>query len=198
MNRSLLLPRHWLGWLAIGLLRLIVELPYPAVMAIGRGSGQFIRRLAGKRVRIADLNLRLCCRNLGKSERTDLIREHFAAIGMGLMEIAMARWWPRERQPPHPSSPPLHALSLNNCLLRMSSDIQSGLRTYLRLLWYIKPHGKIFAAGVVGKVVLAASGDHHRFVSGFDEVTGELDGPAFDPTCIQLRQYLNDSQCHPP
>ena len=39
-----------------------------------------------------------------------------------------------------------------------------------------------------------AGGDHQRVVSCLDEVTGKLNGAALDTACIQLGQYLYDSQ----
>jgi len=97
LSPSLLAPRHWPTWLAIGLLRLLVLLPYPLLMAAGRGAGHLTRLLARRRVRIADINLQLCYPQMDAAQRARLIRENFAAMGMGLMEIGMGWWWSRER-----------------------------------------------------------------------------------------------------
>jgi KDO2-lipid IV(A) lauroyltransferase len=94
---SLYTPRHWPSWLVAGLLRVILLLPYPAVMAVGRGLGRLVKRCAGRRVRIARTNLKLCYPDMTDAERESLIDANFAAMGMGLMEIGMGWWWPHER-----------------------------------------------------------------------------------------------------
>ena len=94
---SLLHPRHWPTWLAIGLLRLLVLLPYPLLMACGRGIGQLVRLATPRRVRIADINLRLCYPEKDAAWRKRMIRENFAAMGMGLMEVGMGWWWSHTR-----------------------------------------------------------------------------------------------------
>jgi len=90
-------PRYWLTWPAIGLLRVAAFLPYPVLMRLGRAVGQLTRLLAKRRVRIADINLALCYPQISAGERTRMIRDNFAAMGMGLMELAMGWWWSRER-----------------------------------------------------------------------------------------------------
>jgi len=94
---SLYAPRHWPSWLVAGLMRVLLLLPYPLVMAIGRGLGRLVRPFAGRRVRIARTNLQLCFPDMRPAERERLIRDHFAALGMGVMEIGMAWWWPQQR-----------------------------------------------------------------------------------------------------
>jgi KDO2-lipid IV(A) lauroyltransferase len=94
---SLFAPRHWPSWLVTGLVRLILLLPYPLVMACGRGLGRLIKWFAGRRVRIARINLALCYPDMDEAQRERLIGENFAAMGMGVMEVGMAWWWSRER-----------------------------------------------------------------------------------------------------
>lgn len=96
-DSSLYAPRHWPSWLAIGLLRVLVLLPYPAVMVVGGAIGRLIGWFAPRRRRIADTNLQLCLPQLSANERRRLIGDNFAAMGKGLMEIGMGWWWPRER-----------------------------------------------------------------------------------------------------
>jgi len=94
---NLYAPRHWASWLVAGIMRVLLLLPYPAVMAIGRGLGRLVMPLAGRRVRIARTNLQLCYPDMPAAEREQLIRDIFAAMGMGVMEIGMAWWWPQEK-----------------------------------------------------------------------------------------------------
>lgn len=95
--RALLHPRHWPTWAGIGLLRLIVLLPHPAIMAIGGGLGLLLYPFALRRRQIAEINLRLCLPERDDKARQRLLRQHFAALGRGLLEIGMAWWWPRRR-----------------------------------------------------------------------------------------------------
>lgn len=90
-------PRHWPSWLVAGLMRIVLLLPYPVVMAFGRGLGRLVKGLAGRRVRIARINLALCYPDMSEAERERLIDANFAAMGMGVMEIGMAWWWSRKR-----------------------------------------------------------------------------------------------------
>ncbi len=39
-RREFLHPRHWPLWLGLGVLWLVVQLPYPALLALGRALGR--------------------------------------------------------------------------------------------------------------------------------------------------------------
>jgi KDO2-lipid IV(A) lauroyltransferase len=94
---TLYAPRHWPFWLSLGLLRLVVLLPWGGMMAIGRSLGRLLWRLIPRRVRIADINLRLCFPKLSADQRSDLVRRHFESLGMGVMDLALA-WWASDRR----------------------------------------------------------------------------------------------------
>lgn len=98
---SLYAPRHWPTWIGIGLLRLCSFLPYTWLMKLGRGLGWLVRRLAGKRERIARINLQACFPEKSEQEIEHLISENFAAMGQGLMEVGISWWWPVERTRKH-------------------------------------------------------------------------------------------------
>jgi KDO2-lipid IV(A) lauroyltransferase len=57
---ALLHPRYWPLWFGLGVLWLVVRLPYAVLMAMGRllGRGMFIF-MPGRR-RVAEINLALC------------------------------------------------------------------------------------------------------------------------------------------
>ena len=61
-------------------------------MRLGAGLGHLFRMLAPRRRRIAAINLKLCFPERSDAQREALLRAHFASIGIGLMEIALA-WW---------------------------------------------------------------------------------------------------------
>ncbi|KFF71735.1 lipid A biosynthesis lauroyl acyltransferase [Pectobacterium brasiliense] len=96
-NRSLLHPRHWLTWLGIGILYLIVLLPYPVIYRIGTALGYLAMRLLPKRVKIAARNLELCFPDMPQAERDVLVRKNFESVGMGVVETGMAWFWPNWR-----------------------------------------------------------------------------------------------------
>ena len=83
-------PRFWPLWLGLGLLWLIVQLPYRVLLAIGRGLGLAMYRVAGERRRIAARNLELCFPELSSDERTRLLKENFASTGIAFFEMAMS------------------------------------------------------------------------------------------------------------
>lgn len=90
-------PRFWPLWLGMGLLWLVVQLPYRWLLALGRGLGGLMYHLAGSRRRIAARNLELCFPELSVGERQRLLRENFASTGMTFFEMAISWWWPVER-----------------------------------------------------------------------------------------------------
>ena len=90
-------PRFWPLWLGMGLLWLVVQLPYRWLLVLGRGLGGLMYHLAGSRRRIAERNLELCFPELSVGERQRLLRENFASTGMTFFEMAISWWWPVER-----------------------------------------------------------------------------------------------------
>ncbi|MGY4492980.1 lipid A biosynthesis lauroyl acyltransferase [Pseudomonas sp. TE3610] len=96
-NRTFLHPRFWPLLLGLGLLWLIVQLPYRVLLVIGRLLGLGMYRIAGERRRIAARNLELCFPELPLVERTRLLKENFVSTGIAFFEMAMSWWWPKAR-----------------------------------------------------------------------------------------------------
>ena len=94
---SFLHPRFWLLWLGLGLLWLVVQLPYPVLLWLGRGLGALMYRVARSRRQIARRNLQLCFPELSEKERERLLRENFISTGIAFFEMAMSWWWPKSR-----------------------------------------------------------------------------------------------------
>lgn len=90
-------PRFWLLWLGLGLLWLLVQLPYAALLRLGRVLGALMYRVAGARRRIARRNLELCFPRLDEAARERLLKDNFASTGIAFFEMAMSWWWPRAR-----------------------------------------------------------------------------------------------------
>lgn len=87
-----LAPRHWPTWLGLGLLRLCVRLPYPAILRLGALLGRVLHYALAQRRRIARANVAACFPDLAPSDQAALVRRHFRAIGISLCESALS-WW---------------------------------------------------------------------------------------------------------
>ena len=90
-------PRFWLLWLGLGVLWLVVQLPYKVQLCIGRVLGGLMYRVAGDRRRIAARNLELCFPEKTAAERERLLKDNFASTGIAFLEMAMSWWWSKPR-----------------------------------------------------------------------------------------------------
>ena len=84
-------------WAAIGFLRLIALLPYPALMATGKMLGGLIFQLSSRRRHVVDVNLASCFPHLTDEERQRIRWKSYQNIGVSLCEMAMCWWWPDRR-----------------------------------------------------------------------------------------------------
>lgn len=91
-KRPLWHPLHWPVWLGMGIFWLVVQLPYAWQMRIGRGIGRLAHKLLSNRRKVVAINLQLCFPTLSDAERDTLTREHFASLGIGILEIGQC-WW---------------------------------------------------------------------------------------------------------
>jgi len=96
-NLHFLAPRYWPVWLGLGLMKLMAALPFPWQLALGDQIGRWIGKIARRRRRIAEINLALCFPELSPTQRATLLEKHFATLGIGLFETAMAWWTPDDR-----------------------------------------------------------------------------------------------------
>ncbi|RMT81546.1 lipid A biosynthesis lauroyl acyltransferase [Pseudomonas viridiflava] len=96
-NARFLHPRFWPLWLGLGLLWLIVQLPFRVLLVIGRLLGAVMYRVATDRKYIASRNLELCFPHLSAAERKRLLKENFASTGIAFFEMAMSWWWTKQR-----------------------------------------------------------------------------------------------------
>lgn len=92
-----LAPRYWPTWAGLAALWCVAQLPYRWQARLGRALGRIMAWAPSRRRRIAAVNLRLCFPELSESQRDALLREHFASLGMSLIETAMAWWTPDAR-----------------------------------------------------------------------------------------------------
>ena len=92
IDPSLLHPKYWLSWLAILLLRIVAILPFRAKLIAGQGLGWLVFHLVKKRRHTVQTNVRLCFSELNAIQQKKMVRDIFAANGIGFFEIAWA-WW---------------------------------------------------------------------------------------------------------
>ncbi|GAA0415137.1 lipid A biosynthesis lauroyl acyltransferase [Cocleimonas flava] len=85
-------PRYWPTWLGVGILKLIVHLPWRWQMALGKWLGVLIYHAAKTRREISHINLEIAFPELSKTELEALNRDHFISMGQGLIEAALG-WW---------------------------------------------------------------------------------------------------------
>jgi KDO2-lipid IV(A) lauroyltransferase len=90
----LIAPRFWPTWLAIGLMRLTIRLPYRLQLGIGRRLGKLFRLLSAYRRTIVRTNLELCFPELTSRERQALEDRFYESLGMTLVETAAGLWAP--------------------------------------------------------------------------------------------------------
>jgi KDO2-lipid IV(A) lauroyltransferase len=88
----LISPLMWPAWIGLGFLWLITRLPYRWQFYIGKLLGKIVYFCAPKLRRITEKNILLCFPTLSSEERRTLVRKNFSALGIGLIETAMA-WW---------------------------------------------------------------------------------------------------------
>lgn len=96
-SRAFLHPRYWLTWFGVGVLWLLVQLPYPVLRFLGTRTGKLARPFLKRRESIAQKNIELCFPTLSREEREKLIAENFHSLGMALLETGMAWFWPDSR-----------------------------------------------------------------------------------------------------
>lgn len=100
-SKTLLHPRYWLSWFGIGLLYLLVLLPYPVIYQMGKGLGLLSSKCIRKRRETARQNLQLCFPELSQSEQEKLLRENFISTGLAIFETGMAWFWSDRRLKKH-------------------------------------------------------------------------------------------------
>jgi KDO2-lipid IV(A) lauroyltransferase len=78
-------------------LRLLSLLPFHLLLAAGSALGAVLRRLPVRFRRIARRNIELCLPELDSAARARLLNRHFTSLGIALLEMAAAWWWPTAR-----------------------------------------------------------------------------------------------------
>ncbi len=90
-------PKYWLLWIGLGLLRILIFLPYPTIMFLGKQLGRLFYFIAKYRRHIIKTNIELCFPNMSTKEKTQLIKDNFIQMGYTLVENPLC-WWGSEQQ----------------------------------------------------------------------------------------------------
>ena len=90
-------PRYWVTWIMLGWLRLVILLPFPLAISIGRGMGRVLSWIPGKARKIATVNVSRCFPELDPPQVKIRVQHHFHSMGIGLVEMAMC-WWAAEKK----------------------------------------------------------------------------------------------------
>jgi KDO2-lipid IV(A) lauroyltransferase len=89
-------PRYWPTWILLAGMHTAARLPPAWQLAIGRGLGAVLRRLKRRELRTARRNLEICFPELDTSQREQLLRRHFDAVGTSFVEMGFGWFAPIE------------------------------------------------------------------------------------------------------
>ena len=81
-------PRNWGGWLALGLVWMMGQIPQPAGLALSRPLGWLLLRLMRGRQRVARRNIDRCFPEMTDEQRSQVVRDHFRSLARMLFETA--------------------------------------------------------------------------------------------------------------
>jgi KDO2-lipid IV(A) lauroyltransferase len=83
------LPRYAIVWLGYAFMRALVRLPFGWQQALGRAFGRAAYTALPARRRIAARNIEACLKELPPERRERLLEQHFEALGLSIVEMAM-------------------------------------------------------------------------------------------------------------
>ncbi|MEQ1439261.1 LpxL/LpxP family Kdo(2)-lipid IV(A) lauroyl/palmitoleoyl acyltransferase [Fontimonas sp. SYSU GA230001] len=91
---ALLHPRHWPTWLAVACVWMLSWLPIAVQRTLGAGLGRLAGVLLKRRRAVVRVNLRVAFPQLSEAERERRVGQHFAEMGRGVFETALAWFAP--------------------------------------------------------------------------------------------------------
>ena len=96
-GKQFLHPRYWFTWLGLGVLWLIVKLPWSVQMALGKYLGVLMYYALAKRRHVCEVNIQLAFPELNTFQQGALVKAHFVSLGRGLLETSLSWWGNSER-----------------------------------------------------------------------------------------------------
>lgn len=91
---------NWAMQLGFNLFWLTTLLPWNWITVLGHSLGRIAMLFTPNRVSITEINLQLCFPELDSLTRHQLVKQHFAALGTGFMDMGLAWWATAERLRP--------------------------------------------------------------------------------------------------
>nr|AAF34642.1 HtrB [[Haemophilus] ducreyi] len=94
-----LLPKYWGLWIGFAIFKLILCLPYPILVKIGRSLAKLFSTLSfGKRrIAVARRNLALCFPDYSAEQIEAILIKNVESVGMAIIETGMAWFWSDKR-----------------------------------------------------------------------------------------------------
>ncbi|MDG1851501.1 MAG: lipid A biosynthesis acyltransferase, partial [Gammaproteobacteria bacterium] len=88
--------KFWPTWLGLGLLCIIVWMPFPVRLKTGEVLGLLTYWLGKERRYITEINIALCFPELNEQDKSQLVKNCFQENGIGLIETVTA--WVRKKE----------------------------------------------------------------------------------------------------
>ena len=88
MPKAPLAPRHWGSWTVAAVFYVAAQLSFKTQYRLGHALGKLVVKFAGRRVAIADLNLKLCFPEMDEVDRVALVERTFRSLGVMAFELA--------------------------------------------------------------------------------------------------------------
>lgn len=92
--------KYWPAWFVIGVLRLLVYLPFSCLMFFGKLTGLAMFFCCTRLRKTAQINIQLCFPELSKTQQSELLRKNFISYGIALYETALAWFGSQKRLKP--------------------------------------------------------------------------------------------------
>ena len=90
-------PRNWPGWMAVGLIWLLGQIPQRGGIALSRPLGWLLMKLLKRRVNIVERNIERCFPGWSREQREDVVRGHFRSLARMVFEQAWS-WSASEKR----------------------------------------------------------------------------------------------------
>ena len=81
--------RYAVGWIGYAWMRTVAHLPFALQLSLGRRLGRAMRVLIPPRRHVVARNLEVCFPEMPAAERERVLRAHFEALGISLIETGM-------------------------------------------------------------------------------------------------------------
>lgn len=92
MNSHLFKPNQWPYWILLGVLWLIIQLPYSWFMRLGKWFGYYVSFIPHYNRTVTLINLKLCFPEKTDAERLQMMRRCYESLGMAMLETSFSCW----------------------------------------------------------------------------------------------------------